>query len=89
MAELSPGELSPRNGRCRDQSCKLAKVLNGGGEVELVSCTVRTSKAEPIETEDPFQVGEQHLDLLPGVARRDVGVGPGDVARNLTRVLMA
>ena len=51
--------------RCGDQLGELAQVLGGSGEEKLVFCAVWTSKAQPVESEDVLQVGEQHLDLLP------------------------
>lgn len=71
-----------------DQLCELAQVLDHGSEVELVFCAVRTSKTEAIEAQNSPQVGEQHLDFLAGIARGDVGIGCGDVARYLTCALM-
>ena len=67
---------------------EFAEVLDGCGEVELIFGAVGSSEAEAIETDDAFEVCKQHLDLLPGVARRDIGVGCGDVAGSLTRILM-
>src|SRR5665213_1448633 len=41
------------------------------------------SQSQPIESEDAFEVGEQHLDLLPLAARYDVSVRLGDVPRSV------
>ena len=67
---------------------EFAEVLNGCGEVELVFGAVGSSEAEAVEADDAFEMCKQHLDPLPGVARRDIGVGSGDVAGALARRLM-
>ena len=41
------------------------------------------SQSQPIESEDAFEVGEQHLDLLSLAARRNVSVCLGDVPRSV------
>jgi hypothetical protein len=56
--------------------------------VELLFGAVRSSEAKAVETEYPLEMGEEHLDFLPGIARRDIGVGLGDLPRLLARVLM-
>ena len=48
----------------RDRHGELSEVLGGGGEVELVAGAVWSSQPQPIELEDAFEVGEQHLDFL-------------------------
>ena len=48
----------------RTELGKLAEVLSGGGEDELITCAVRSPKSQSIEPEDAFEVSEQHLDLL-------------------------
>src|ERR1051325_1144104 len=50
--------------RRRDQDGELAKVLGGGGKVELVAGAIRAAQSQPIEPQDAFGVGEQHLDFL-------------------------
>ena len=51
--------------RHRDDLGELTEVLCGGGEEELIFCAVWTSEAQSIELQDAFEMGEQHLDLLP------------------------
>jgi hypothetical protein len=51
--------------RERDQLGQFAWVLGGGGEVELVSGALGTAQTQAVELQDPFEVREQHLDLLP------------------------
>ena len=63
----------------RDQLGEPAEVLGSGGEVELVSGTVRASEPEPVELQDALEMGEQHLDLLPLSPGGVVGLGRGDV----------
>ena len=74
--------------RQRDQLCELSEVLGGGGQQELVLSTKWTSQPEPIEAQDALEMCEQHLDLLPFAPRRDVGLGLGDVARNVSGVFV-
>lgn len=40
-----------------------------------VAGTVRLPQSQPVEPQDAFGVGEQHLDLLPLAPRGGVGVG--------------
>jgi hypothetical protein len=47
-----------------DELRKLAEVLSGGCEVELVAGTARTTQSKSVEPEDALEVGEGHLDLL-------------------------
>jgi hypothetical protein len=47
--------------------------LGGGGEEEFVSCAVGTAQSEETESKDALEMGEQHLDLLPAIARTFVG----------------
>ena len=65
-----------------------AEVLGGGGEEELVSCSVWTSQAQAIHPEDALEVREQHLDLLSLAARDQIGVGCGDIAGEITGALV-
>jgi hypothetical protein len=51
--------------------------------VELISGAVGTSQAEPAEVQDAFEVGEEHLHLLPLPPGGQVGVGLGDVASDV------
>ena len=50
--------------RCRDQLRKFPEVLGCGSEVEFVAGAVRAAQSQPIEPQDAFGVGEQHLDFL-------------------------
>ena len=61
-ASLSDRDRLERQG---EQLGELTEVLGGGGEEEFILCAVWTSEAQPIELQDAFEVGEQHLDLLP------------------------
>ena len=54
----------------------------------LVLSTRRTSQPEPVEAQDALEMGEQHLDLLTFTPRRHVGLSLGDVARNVSGVLV-
>ena len=47
---------------------EFAEVLDGGGEMELVLSSVWSSEAKAVEADDAFKVGEEHLNLLSGVA---------------------
>lgn len=57
-----------------DQLCELSEVLGGGCEVELTSGSVWSSEAVAIQLQDAFEMGEQHLDLLSGSHRCDIGI---------------
>jgi len=71
--------------RGRDELGEFAQVLGGGGEEELVSGALGTAEPQAVEFEDPLEVGEEHLDLLPLSSSGDVGVGLGDLARKAPR----
>ena len=83
------GVLSGWSRRIRDEFREFPEVLGGCCEEELVSGAVGSAEAQPVEPEDAFEVCKQHLDLLSGIARRDIGVGLGDVPRLLARGLMS
>ena len=51
--------------RWRDQLGEFPQVLGCGGEVELISGALRTTKAQAVELQDAFEVRKQHLHLLP------------------------
>ena len=72
----------------RDQLCQLSKVLDGGSEEELVLSTKRTSQPEPVEAQDALEMCEQHLDLFPFTPRGHVGFSLGDIARDVSGVLV-
>ena len=67
---------------------EFAEVLDRCREEELIFGAVWSSEAEAVEADNAFEVSKEHLDLLSGVARRDVGVGLGDVSGALTRSLV-
>src|SRR3954453_16287985 len=75
---------SGRRLRDQDQLGELAEVLGGGGEEELVLGTIRAPQAQAVKLQDTLEVGEQHLDLLPLAAGREIGVGqrqtPSEIA---------
>ena len=60
-----PLPLSRCEGPHRLHPRKLPEILGRGGEVELVSCSIRTAQAQAVQLQDALEVGEQHLDLLP------------------------
>ena len=68
---------SSRRGCC--ELCKFAEVLDCCCEVELILGAVWSSKAEAVEADDAFEVGEEHLYLLSGVAGGDIGIGLRDI----------
>ncbi len=53
---------------------EIAEVLDGCCEMELILGAVWPSEAEAVEADDALEVCKQHLDLLPGVARRDIRI---------------
>ena len=71
------------SGRCeasdRPDLGQLAEVLGCGGEVELVFCSVWTAQAQAIQFQDAFEVGEQHLDLLPLATGDEESIAGGDL----------
>jgi hypothetical protein len=50
--------------------------------------TRRASQPKPVEAQDALEMCEQHLDLLTFTPRRHVGLSLGDVARNVSGVLV-
>ena len=40
------------------------RFLGGGAEVEFITRAVWSSQSEHVETQNAFEVGKQHLDLL-------------------------
>src|SRR3954454_10917526 len=52
-----------------DQLCHLPEVLGGCCEEEFVAGTLWPSESQPIEFENAFEMGEQHLDLLAQPSR--------------------
>jgi hypothetical protein len=73
--------------RQREQLGEFSEVLGGGCEVEFVAGAVWATQSEPPEAKDAFEVGEQHLDLLPELARdcvlRGLSDGAGHVSGGL------
>jgi hypothetical protein len=61
------------------------QVLSSGSQQELVACAARSPQSQAGEPQDPFEVGKQHLDLLPVVTgalkRWCLRQSPGDVTR--------
>ena len=43
---------------------KLPQILRDGREQELILCPARAAQSQPAKSEDPLQMGEQHLDPL-------------------------
>ena len=66
---MSDGVLAGFSRQQRPQLSEFAEVLDGCGYVELVLGAVRSSEAKAVEPEYALQVGEEHLDLLSGIAR--------------------
>ena len=81
---------SPCHCRCRhrDQLGHLAQVLGGGGEVELVFCSVGASEAKAVEPKDAFEVREQHLDLLALAPRGQIGIAERQIAGEVARAFV-
>jgi hypothetical protein len=57
--------------RCRDrrQLGEFSEVLSCGSEVEFIASAIRPAQSEPIQLQDAFEVGEQHLDFFALAAR--------------------
>ena len=72
----------------RYQLRQLAEVLGGCCEEELVAGTLGAAQSKPIELEDAFEMGEQHLDLLAQSARHVALPRLGDRTRPVTRSLV-
>lgn len=66
--------------RSGDVLRQLSKVLGGGGEEDFVASALEAAQPEAVELEDPFHVGEGHLDLLAVVAGALEGGRPGQGA---------
>ncbi len=62
--------------------------MGGGCEEELVSGAVGSAEAQPVEPEDAFEVGEEHLDLLSSSAGISVGIRCHDVAGHVACCLV-
>ncbi len=50
--------------RCGTDYGQFAEVLGGGGEEELVICAAWATHSDPAWPNNPFEVGEERLDLL-------------------------
>ena len=74
--------------RCGKDFRQFPEVLGGGGEEEFVARAAWTAQSETSETEDAFEVGEEHLDLLPELHGYVVLLGFGDIAGDLASVLV-
>ena len=59
--------LAPPSGRAGSELGELPEVLGGGGQEEFIPGAVRPSQAQAVELQDPLEMREQHLDLLPFV----------------------
>ena len=57
--------------------------------MELIPGPVWTSESEAVEADDAFEVGEEHLDLLSGVAGGDTGIGLRDIPCFLACIFMS
>lgn len=82
--EAPPSCGLSRDGRAEREHRQFAKVLGGGCEGKFVARAGWTAQSQPIQLQDTFQMGEQHLDLLPVAARLQifgrVSEAPGDFA---------
>ena len=65
----------------RNELCELPEVLCGGCEVEFISCAARASQPETAEAQNSLQMREEHLHLLPELARDRVVGRLGDRTR--------
>ena len=71
-----------------DLLCQPAKVLGCCCEVELVSSSDWSSKAQAVEFEDAFEMGKQHLHLLLLSLRIDICIGGCDLSRKIACLLL-
>ncbi len=71
-----------------DRLWHLAEVAGCGGAEAPVFRAARSREGQPVGLRQAFEVREGHPGLLPGADRRDAGVGPGDRAGPVPRVLM-
>jgi hypothetical protein len=55
-----------------DELGEFPEVLGRGCKVELITSAVRSSQSQPIELQDAFEVGEQHLNFFALTARGSV-----------------
>jgi hypothetical protein len=62
--------------------------VGDGSKVEFVAGAERAAQPEPVEPQNAFEVGEQHLDLFSLVARGLVGIALGDLASDVARVFV-
>ena len=67
---------------------QLPEVLGCGDEEELIPGAAWASEAQSSETEDAFEMGEQHLYLLSELGGDGVFLGRCDVARHLAGAFM-
>jgi len=72
--------------RCGKELCQFPEIVGGGGEEEFVVCTAWAAWSKSAKSENAFEVGKEHLDLLPEFHRDVVLTGLGDVAGDLARV---
>src|SRR5262249_60732542 len=57
-------------------------------EGEFGEGAIRPSQAEAVQAKNAFEVCKQHLDLLPLLPRRRIGLGLRDVAGHVTRAFV-
>ena len=72
----------------RKELGQFAEVLGGISEEKFVNCATWSTSSEPVQAKDPFEVGEEHFDLLPQLHRDQVLVGLRNAPGDLPRVLM-
>jgi len=60
---------------------KLPQILGDCGEQELILCPTRATQSQPAKSEDPLQMGEQHLD--PFAIPADEGEAQGILVRSI------
>lgn len=71
-----------------DQLGELSEVLGCGCEMEFIPRAVRASQSQPIQPENPFEMGKQHLNFLSLSSRGQVSFRLGDIASHISRALM-
>lgn|GEM_PF-4259083 len=74
--------------RCRKDFGQFAEVLGSGGEEEFVICTAWSSQSQPSQSQNAFEVGEEHLNLLSELHRDLVFFCFGQVSGDLARIFV-
>ena len=67
---------------------ELSQVLGGGDEQNLVAGAAQAPQPQPVELQDALHVGKQHLDFLALSARLLEGLGVGQRANAIARLLV-